>query len=306
MRNSDQDLLFWIAEKHQCEKCGKIMTEKYGSGRFCCRSCANSHVKSEESKQKLRNTQKATGISLAIKSKQRHNLAVEKYQKNPNLCAICGKNLPYEKRNRKTCSRECTKKQLSISASKNKHNKIYGKLVIGKHIVYKTTCLLDGRFYIGVRKTESKDFDGYLGSGIILKRLVRKYGKENFSRETLFEFDNSKQAFDKERELLIDLNLLKNPLCINIANEGQGGNTFSGKHHSHETRLKLSQIRREWNKTLSKEKKRQITLKRVATRKAHAVSAHNKGKIRITNGKVIKYIFAEELDKYLAEGFFRK
>lgn len=30
----------WISEKHKCEKCGKIMTEKYASGRFCCKECA--------------------------------------------------------------------------------------------------------------------------------------------------------------------------------------------------------------------------------------------------------------------------
>lgn len=32
----------WLFEKHTCEKCGKLMTEKYGSGRFCSRYCANS------------------------------------------------------------------------------------------------------------------------------------------------------------------------------------------------------------------------------------------------------------------------
>lgn len=50
----------WISEKHTCEKCGKIMTEKYGSGRFCSRACANSHTRTEESKEK-------TSKSLALK-----------------------------------------------------------------------------------------------------------------------------------------------------------------------------------------------------------------------------------------------
>ena len=49
-------LQLWISEKHICEKCGKIMTEKYGSGRFCSRACANSHKKSIESRLKLSNT----------------------------------------------------------------------------------------------------------------------------------------------------------------------------------------------------------------------------------------------------------
>lgn len=44
----EKSLEDWISEKHTCEKCGKVMTEKFGSGRFCSRSCANSHVQTEE------------------------------------------------------------------------------------------------------------------------------------------------------------------------------------------------------------------------------------------------------------------
>ena len=36
----EQELQQWISEKHTCEKCGKVMTEKYASGRFCCKECA--------------------------------------------------------------------------------------------------------------------------------------------------------------------------------------------------------------------------------------------------------------------------
>ena len=32
----------WISEKNICEKCGKVMTEYYGSGRFCSSKCAKS------------------------------------------------------------------------------------------------------------------------------------------------------------------------------------------------------------------------------------------------------------------------
>jgi len=44
----------WIAEQHKCEHCGKIMTTMYGSGRFCCVSCATSRKITEETKQKLK------------------------------------------------------------------------------------------------------------------------------------------------------------------------------------------------------------------------------------------------------------
>lgn len=46
-------LLHWIEEKHICEKCGKVMTEKYGSGRFCSKTCASSHKCSDSTKIKI-------------------------------------------------------------------------------------------------------------------------------------------------------------------------------------------------------------------------------------------------------------
>lgn len=33
----------WVTSQPRCEKCGKVMTQKFGAGRFCSRSCANSH-----------------------------------------------------------------------------------------------------------------------------------------------------------------------------------------------------------------------------------------------------------------------
>lgn len=45
----------WISERHTCENCGKVMSEYYGSGRFCSEFCARSWVsrnQSEEVKKK--------------------------------------------------------------------------------------------------------------------------------------------------------------------------------------------------------------------------------------------------------------
>ena len=48
-----EQLTKWIAEAHVCECCGKVMTEKFGSGRFCSRTCANTKHHSEETKKKI-------------------------------------------------------------------------------------------------------------------------------------------------------------------------------------------------------------------------------------------------------------
>lgn len=44
----------WLLENHYCEHCGKLMTEKYGSGRFCCRQCANSRIRPAELRNRVR------------------------------------------------------------------------------------------------------------------------------------------------------------------------------------------------------------------------------------------------------------
>lgn len=64
----------WIIEEHKCEYCGKIMTEKFGSGRFCSRTCANSRTHSEETKQKISSQSK-------------------KHNHPKKVCYICGKKI---------------------------------------------------------------------------------------------------------------------------------------------------------------------------------------------------------------------
>lgn len=60
LKIKEQKKLKWISEQHTCEKCGKVMTEKFGSGRFCSRSCANSRIRTDEIKQKISSSVKCT------------------------------------------------------------------------------------------------------------------------------------------------------------------------------------------------------------------------------------------------------
>ena len=72
-----------------------------------------------------------------------------------------------------------------------------------KYMIYKTTNLLNNRYYIGFHKFSiNKPEDGYLGSGKLIRRAVEKYGKENFKREVLFVFDTKEEAEQKEAEIV--------------------------------------------------------------------------------------------------------
>jgi len=87
------------------------------------------------------------------------------------------------------------------------------------YLVYKTTNLTDGRFYIGVHKTRNPG-DRYLGSGVWLLRALKKYGRSAFRRETLFEFRRARLAYSKEKELIA---AAKSGRCYNLADGGRGG-----------------------------------------------------------------------------------
>ena len=96
----EKDRLQWVAEKHQCEICGTIMTEKFGSGRFCSKSCANSRNHSKQTKEKIKTgVIKTAKNQLAIKEKQ--------YLENPNFCVVCNCVIPYAIKYRKTCCDIC-------------------------------------------------------------------------------------------------------------------------------------------------------------------------------------------------------
>ena len=101
-------------------------------------------------------------------------------------------------------------------------------------IVYKTTCLINNKIYIGVHETKNPDiFDGYIGNSInIYNRkwaldhpkfpfhfAVIKYGIYNFKRETLYKFNTAKEAYNKEAEIVTE-EFIKSNNNYNIAPGG--------------------------------------------------------------------------------------
>lgn len=105
------------------------------------------------------------------------------------------------------------------------------------HFLYKTTNLLNGKFYVGMHSTDDMD-DGYLGSGKRLKYSIKKYGAVNFKREVLEFFENRNALVERE-EKLVDEKLIQEPLCMNLRKGGEGGFT---KEQSHKGRLSTNKI----------------------------------------------------------------
>lgn len=69
------------------------------------------------------------------------------------------------------------------------------------YYLYQITNIINGKIYVGVHQTEDLE-DGYMGSGIRILNAQKKYGKENFKKIILEFFQNEKEMYDKEFEIV--------------------------------------------------------------------------------------------------------
>lgn len=73
------------------------MNTYYGTGRFCSNFCSHAKSHSKDEREKTSKTIKDLWIG-------RYEKLYGKYDDNPSKCKFCGEVLPYEKRNRSSCS----------------------------------------------------------------------------------------------------------------------------------------------------------------------------------------------------------
>lgn len=123
--------------------------------------------------------------------------------------------------------------------------------------IYKTTNKVDGKIYIGQKKSNMFLKNAYHGSGLYLLRAVEKYGKENFETH-LIEWCETKEKLDeRERYWIKTLNTRDPNIGYNIAEGGEGSNGggFKGHKHTEETINKISNSMHQYNQTHRKGKK---------------------------------------------------
>jgi hypothetical protein len=89
------------------------------------------------------------------------------------------------------------------------------------HYIYKTTCNVTGRWYIGMHSTCNLE-DGYMGSGLRLRRSIRKYGIENHTKEILEYCATREELVLREIEI-VNKELISDDNCMNLKEGGTGG-----------------------------------------------------------------------------------
>lgn len=125
------------------------------------------------------------------------------------------------------------------------------------YTIYKVTNKINQKIYIGKHQTDNLN-DGYYGSGKLIKSAIKKYGKENFSKEIMFIFETEVEMNNKEKELITEEFVsMKNTYNVGIG--GEGGPHFKGKKHSSETKKLISS---KSGKKFSELEKQNMSIKR--------------------------------------------
>jgi group I intron endonuclease len=101
-------------------------------------------------------------------------------------------------------------------------------------IIYLTTNLITGKKYIGLH---SKNNPNYFGSGTLLLKAIKKYGKNNFKKEILAESDDIIEANKLERYFIDIYDAVNSNDFYNLS---YGGENIAGRTHSLETCYKIS------------------------------------------------------------------
>lgn len=148
--------------------------------------------------------------------------------------------------------------------------------------IYKTTDLRNNKIYIGQHKSQTFD-NNYYGSGVIIKPLVEKYGKDNFSCELIKECF-SKEELDNQEIYYIKYFDSRNPdIGYNIATGGAFGDSgyhlgMLGKHQTEKQKLAASKA---CSYKRSAESCMKMSLAKIGNKNGHG----NKGRIGTFKGK---------------------
>jgi group I intron endonuclease len=119
--------------------------------------------------------------------------------------------------------------------------------------VYIVTNIINGKRYVGSSRKSQID-ENYYGSGKLIKNALKKYGKENFTRDILWQGEGN--ARDVESYWLEYFDASSNPMFYNMTNDARGNNLhkestkrtvsekLTGTKRSKESRRKMSQARK--------------------------------------------------------------
>jgi hypothetical protein len=172
-----------------------------------------------------------------------------------------------------------------------------------KYTIYQIKNKINNKIYIGKHQTKNID-DDYFGSGVALRKAIKKHGKENFVKEILFVFDSEDEMNKKEKEIITE-EFVRRKDTYNLGVGGEGGPHFKGKKHNSETKklISLHSVGNKsrtgldpWNKGKKQTKEHNEKISKVRKGKKHSEETIDKIKAARK-----KQVFSEETRRKMSE-----
>lgn len=137
--------------------------------------------------------------------------------------------------------------------------------------VYETTNKVNGMKYIGkCIYSRKNNWETYLGSGVYLKRAIKKYGKSNFERIILAEADSEEELNELEEYYIKKYNAVESPNYYNVKYTSIGGDVFTNHPRKEEIRkMRVKQMTGKGNHQYGKPKSEKMinSVKKANSRK---------------------------------------
>ncbi|MDE2233887.1 MAG: hypothetical protein KGJ90_07340 [Patescibacteria group bacterium] len=155
--------------------------------------------------------------------------------------------------------------------------------------IYKITNLLNGKLYIGQQCRASKT---YFCGGKYIKSAIRKYGRVNFSKDTVCEGAYTKNLLNElERFYIQAYNSRNLEIGYNLA---KGGESCYGIKRSEETKQKIREanlgrkdsperIKKSVSKRIGRKQTQEAIKKRIESRRGYTHSKETREKISKAN-----------------------
>ncbi|MEK4385693.1 GIY-YIG nuclease family protein [Solibacillus sp. FSL W7-1464] len=126
--------------------------------------------------------------------------------------------------------------------------------------VYITINKANGKAYIGkCIYQRQNNWESYLGSGLYLKKAIKKYGKENFIRFILEEAYSSDELNNLEEYYIKQFNAVNSPYFYNLKLTAIGGDCFTNNPRKEEIRqMRVKQMSGKGNNQYGKPKTKRM------------------------------------------------
>lgn len=145
-------------------------------------------------------------------------------------------------------------------------------------VIYKITNLVNNKIYVGKNSTNDPN---YMGSGIILEKVKKKYGITNLKKEIIETCKSEIELDEREKYWINKLNSTDKNIGYNIAEGGNGGNTRKGYSEN-----ELDQYYKKLSQSVSNSNtyKKSVEKKRGIKRPEHSSKMkekYNEGKLKM-------------------------